>query len=131
LAALLLFQDQSVPFPDTSGDTESPSLREKANPIPGKESRVLWTILLMLLIFWILGLLNDTSLGGVIHILPVMAIIAMVFQVEADCSHFVPRRTRLKRAKRRVVNRSGELLPKLVPLSGEKVSQSTMSSQTY
>lgn len=92
---------------------------------------MLWTILLMLLIFWILGLLNDTSLGGVIHILPVMAIIAMVFQVEADCSHFVPRRTRLKRAKRRVVNRSGELLPKLVPLSGEKVSQSTMSSQTY
>jgi len=91
---------------------------------------VLWTMLLTFLLLWILGWMNGTSMGGVIHLLPIIAIIAMVVQVEADCSNVVPRRARLRRTKRRAVNRSGELLPKLALLSGEKISQPTISSQT-
>ena len=92
---------------------------------------MLWTIAVMFLILWLLGLLNGYSMGGVIHALPVIAIIAMLVQVEDECSDFGPGQARLRRSKRRVVNRSGQILPRLAMLSGEKVSQPTISPQTY
>ena len=123
LAGPLLLDDQPVPPPDTSGDMESPRAHEKTNSVAIKESRVLWTIAVMFLILWLLGLLNGYSMGGVIHALPVIAIIAMLVQVEDECSDFGPGQARLRRSKRRVVNnRSGQILPKLEMLSGEKVS---------
>ena len=92
---------------------------------------MVWTIVVMFLILWLLGLLNGYSMGGVIHALPVIAIIAMLVQVEDECSDFGPGQARLRRSKRRVVNRSGLILPKLAMLSGEKVSQPIISPQTY
>ena len=92
---------------------------------------MLWTMLLMFLFFWLLGLFNGYSLGGAIHLLPVIAIIAMVVQVENDCSAFGPGRVRLRRSKRGVFNRSGRILPRLALLPGEKVTRRTISSQPY
>ena len=92
---------------------------------------MLWTMLLMFLFFWLLGLFNGYSLGGAIHLLPVIAIIAMVIQVDNDCSAFGPGRVRLRRLKRGVSYRSRRILPKLALLPREKFTQRTISSQLY
>jgi len=47
----------------------------------GKKSNMLWTILVILLILWLLGLLTGYTMGGVIHILLVIAIIVLVFRL--------------------------------------------------
>jgi len=47
----------------------------------GKKSNMLWTILVILLILWLLGLLTGYTMGGVIHILLVIAIIVLVVRL--------------------------------------------------
>jgi hypothetical protein len=42
---------------------------------------MLWTIFVVLLVLWILGLVTSYTLGGFIHILLVLAIVAMLIQV--------------------------------------------------
>jgi len=42
---------------------------------------MLWTILVILLILWGLGLITGYTMGGVIHVLLVIAIIVLVVQV--------------------------------------------------
>lgn len=42
---------------------------------------MLWTIFVILLVLWALGLLTGYTLGGVIHALLVIAIIVVVVQV--------------------------------------------------
>jgi len=42
---------------------------------------MLWTIFVILLILWGLGLLTGYTMGGVIHVLLVIAIIVVVIQV--------------------------------------------------
>ena len=42
---------------------------------------MLWTIFVILLVLWALGLLTGTTMGGVIHALLVIAIIVMLIQV--------------------------------------------------
>jgi hypothetical protein len=42
---------------------------------------MLWTIFVILLILWGLGLMTGYTVGGVIHILLVIAIIVVVIQV--------------------------------------------------
>ena len=42
---------------------------------------MLWTIFVILLILWGLGLLTGTTMGGVIHVLLVIAIIVVLIQV--------------------------------------------------
>ena len=42
---------------------------------------MLWTIFVILLILWLLGLASSYTLGGFIHILLVLAIISLVIQV--------------------------------------------------
>ena len=42
---------------------------------------MLWTIFVILLVLWGLGLMTGTTLGGVIHALLVIAIIVMLIQV--------------------------------------------------
>jgi hypothetical protein len=39
---------------------------------------MLWTIFIMLLILWFLGLVSSYTLGGYIHILLVVAIIVLI-----------------------------------------------------
>jgi hypothetical protein len=42
---------------------------------------MLWTIFVILLILWLAGLVSGYTLGGVVHILLVIAIIVVVVQV--------------------------------------------------
>ena len=42
---------------------------------------MLWTIFVILLVLWALGLLTGTTFGGVIHALLVTAIIVILIQV--------------------------------------------------
>jgi len=46
-----------------------------------KEPNMLWTIFVILLVLWALGLLTGYTMGGVIHALLVIAIIVVVVQV--------------------------------------------------
>jgi hypothetical protein len=42
---------------------------------------MLWTIFVIALILWLLGLVTSYTLGGLIHILLVVAVIALVIQL--------------------------------------------------
>ena len=42
---------------------------------------MLWTLFVILLILWLLGLVSSYTLGGFIHILLVIALVVLVFQL--------------------------------------------------
>lgn len=42
---------------------------------------MLWTLFVILLILWLLGLLTGTTMGGFIHILLVIAIVVVLIRV--------------------------------------------------
>ena len=42
---------------------------------------MLWTIFLILLVMWMLGMVTSYTLGGFIHILLVIAIVALLIQL--------------------------------------------------
>jgi hypothetical protein len=42
---------------------------------------MLWTIFAILLILWLLGLVTSYTLGGMIHILLVLAVVVLIFQL--------------------------------------------------
>ncbi len=41
---------------------------------------MLWTIAVILLVLWALGMISSYSVGGLIHLLLVVAVIVVVFQ---------------------------------------------------
>lgn len=42
---------------------------------------MLWTIFLILLVLWALGMVTSTTLGGFIHILLIVAIVVVLIRV--------------------------------------------------
>jgi len=42
---------------------------------------MLWTIFVILLVLWLLGVVSSYTMGGFIHLLLVLALIALVFQL--------------------------------------------------
>ena len=46
-----------------------------------KEKLMLWTICVVLIILWLLGLVTGTTMGGLIHVLLVIAIIVVLVRV--------------------------------------------------
>jgi hypothetical protein len=44
---------------------------------------MLWTIFVILLVMWLLGLVTAYTFGGFVHILLVLAVIVLVFQLLA------------------------------------------------
>ena len=42
---------------------------------------MLWTIFVVLLVLWLLGLVSSYTLGGFIHILLVIAIVVLIIQL--------------------------------------------------
>ena len=42
---------------------------------------MLWTIFVILLVLWLLGLLTSYTMGGFIHILLVLALVVLVFRL--------------------------------------------------
>jgi hypothetical protein len=47
---------------------------------------MLWTIAVLLLILWMLGMITSYTLGGFIHILLVLAVIVVLIRVIQDRS---------------------------------------------
>jgi hypothetical protein len=45
------------------------------------EGDMLWTLFVILLVLWLLGVVSSYTMGGFIHILLVLALIALVFQL--------------------------------------------------
>lgn len=45
------------------------------------EAIMLWTLVLVLLVLWALGLATSYTLGGLLHVLLVVAVIAAIFQL--------------------------------------------------
>lgn len=46
-----------------------------------KENEMLWTIAVLLLILWFLGMISSYTLGGFIHILLLLAIVTVLIRV--------------------------------------------------
>jgi hypothetical protein len=46
-----------------------------------RANTMLWTITIILFILWVLGLVSSYTLGGWIHILLVLAIIVLIFNL--------------------------------------------------
>jgi hypothetical protein len=42
---------------------------------------MLWTIFVILLVLWLLGVVSSYTMGGFIHLLLILAVIALVFQL--------------------------------------------------
>lgn len=42
---------------------------------------MLWTIFVILLVLWLLGLVTSYTFGGFVHILLVVAVVVLLFQV--------------------------------------------------
>jgi hypothetical protein len=58
------------------------SLRQKE--LPGRQQEkdhMLWTITIILFILWVVGLVSSYTMGGWIHILLVLAIIVLIFNL--------------------------------------------------
>ena len=42
---------------------------------------MLWTLFVILLILWLLGMVSSYTLGGLIHLLLVIALVVLLFQL--------------------------------------------------
>jgi hypothetical protein len=42
---------------------------------------MLWTIFVILLVLWLLGLVSSYTLGGYIHLLLLIALVVLIFQL--------------------------------------------------
>jgi hypothetical protein len=66
----------------------TPISHVKTHLVVRKESNMLWPILVILLILWYLGLLAGFTMGGVIHILLVIAITMLVVRLIQEKKHY-------------------------------------------
>ena len=83
---------------------------------------MLWTIAVILIMLWLLGLVIGYAMGYFVHILLFFAIIAILIHIEDDCSDHVLGQTRKWYLKRQLVGGSGKNLPKPAMPLGEKIS---------
>lgn len=42
---------------------------------------MLWTVFVIILIFWLLGLVTGTTFGGLVHLLLVVAVVVLVYNL--------------------------------------------------
>ena len=42
---------------------------------------MLWTLFVILLVLWLLGVISGTTIGGFIHLLLVLAIVVLIIQL--------------------------------------------------
>lgn len=45
---------------------------------------MLWTAFVVLLLLWLLGVVSSYTLGGFVHLLLVLAVLALIFQLLSD-----------------------------------------------
>jgi hypothetical protein len=56
-------------------------VRSAASVCNVKEDLMLWTIFVILLVLWLLGMVSSYTLGGFIHVLLVVAIVIALLQL--------------------------------------------------
>lgn len=49
--------------------------------VQGKEHDMLWTLALILFVLWALGLFTGHTMSGFIHVLVVVAVVAVLFRI--------------------------------------------------
>lgn len=76
-------QERSATCPSGRVDRSSPITRKRIVRLQGEplENDVLYTIAVILLILWVLGLVTSFTAGGLLHILLVAAVIVVVYQL--------------------------------------------------
>jgi hypothetical protein len=57
------------------------SLADKRVSLKQRSLSMLWTIFVILLILWLLGMVSGTTLGGFIHLLLILAIVVVLIRV--------------------------------------------------
>jgi hypothetical protein len=62
-------------------DTRAEGLRHEAHANLNRRKVMLWTIFVILLVLWLLGLVSGYTLGGFIYILLVLAIIVLIINL--------------------------------------------------
>ena len=45
---------------------------------------MLWTLFVVLLVLWLVGIISSYTLGGFVHILLVLAVLALIFQLLSE-----------------------------------------------
>jgi len=45
---------------------------------------MLWTLFVILLVLWLVGIVSSYTLGGFVHVLLVLAVLALIFQLLSD-----------------------------------------------
>jgi hypothetical protein len=56
-------------------------LREPSLDTKDQESIMLWTFAVVLAVLWVLGVVTSYTLGGLIHILLMLAVLSLAFQL--------------------------------------------------
>jgi hypothetical protein len=92
---------------------------------------MLWAILLFFLVLWMLGLVSGYAMDNIAHIPLFIAIVALLFQIEDECSNYGSGFTKKRYFKRQFIHRSERILPRPTPLSGEKDSKFINSRPPY
>ena len=49
--------------------------------LSGGTSKMLWTIFVILLVLWLVGIVSSYTLGGFIHLLLVAAVVVLILQL--------------------------------------------------
>jgi asparagine N-glycosylation enzyme membrane subunit Stt3 len=57
------------------------ALEVKRSETPPEVGIVLWTIFVILLVLWLVGMISSYTLGGFIHLLLVLALIVLILQL--------------------------------------------------
>ncbi|MBV9608428.1 MAG: lmo0937 family membrane protein [Acidobacteria bacterium] len=45
---------------------------------------MLWTLFVVLLVLWLVGIVSSYTLGGFVHVLLVLAVLALIFQLLSE-----------------------------------------------
>jgi hypothetical protein len=53
----------------------------RSDTFAGKEDKMLWTIFVILLIAWLLGIVSSYTLGGFIHLLLLVALVVLLINI--------------------------------------------------
>jgi hypothetical protein len=73
---------QTLPF--VSMSTDNPTFWRsilRSDECAGEVENMLWTIFVVLLVLWLVGLVSFHAIGAYIHILLVLALIVLLFQL--------------------------------------------------
>src|SRR5436305_12976577 len=81
-AKLLKFGEKFRPRPSEAWTLPTTSKRQ-AVKLPGKEGKatMLWTIFVILLVLWLVGLVSSYTMGGFIHLLLVLAVVVLIINL--------------------------------------------------